>query len=566
MAANLTAVVSRAQDAQFVAQCSWAALRDQLPLRWPAPATTPACPKRRFRSQYVYQGCQDLADPQVWPHLTEFDLLLRLVDLAPLRPVLAHLLGWTSARGWPPFDPVSLFLLIGWQLVNGWTRGATLTHLADPRDCDYAQAFGFRDGVYPTEGGLRYFLSTLGQPQPDLDLHIAVPTVGQTAAERVALHRINYVLAQAVELLVTAGFITAEAWQQALLCPDGMIQLAASRLRCTAVTTACYEPTRAAAPRPCAAKAKERRGCDCNTAACEQSCRFAPPRDAQARCVCYAGSNQPKDSPNQSTAGDQAPPKGRLFYGYRSLPLQLADPQRRCSIVLLNHFQSAEASEEPPATAELLALAHLYPTLHVAAVAGDAAFGYERPLHIIYATLHARRVVDLRSHETDKDPADWLVRGYDDRGRPLCPGGYPLTAHGFDAQRQRQKWCCAHACQRNPTPSVRLPDTVYPPPECPYQGAAHPHGLIRNIAERLADGSLRLVRDVPFGSERWKQLYHRARNAVEGRNAFFERAGLKRLPVYGEARSRALSGLADVWLNLTTLARLCREATAATGG
>jgi hypothetical protein len=45
----------------------------------------------------------------------------------------------------------------------------------------------------------------------------------------------------------------------------------------------------------------------------------------------------------------------------------------------------------------------------------------------------------------------------------------------------------------------------------------------------------------------------------------FEHADLKRLPVYGEARSRALIGFGDVWLNLTTLARLFRQATAATG-
>jgi len=37
------------------------------------------------------------------------------------------------------------------------------------------------------------------------------------------------------------------------------------------------------------------------------------------------------------------------------------------------------------------------------------------------------------------------------------------------------------------------------------------------------------------------------------------------LPVYGDPRGRALTFQADVWLNLTTLARLVREATAATG-
>ena len=69
-----------------------------------------------------------------------------------------------------------------------------------------------------------------------------------------------------------------------------------------------------------------------------------------------------------------------------------------------------------------------------------------------------------------------------------------------------------------------------------------------------------------MGTLTWKRIYHRARNAVEGRNAAFQRWRLKRLPVCGDPRSRALIFQADVWLNLTTLARLVREATAATGG
>jgi hypothetical protein len=76
---------------------------------------------------------------------------------------------------------------------------------------------------------------------------------------------------------------------------------------------------------------------------------------------------------------------------------------------------------------------------------------------------------------------------------------------------------------------------------------------------------MRLVRDVLFLSLTWKRLYHRARNASESRNALFEDWGFKRLSVYGVPRSKALIFLADVWANLTTLARLVREATAATG-
>jgi len=59
--------------------------------------------------------------------------VLRLVDFGGLRPLLAHLLGWTSAQGRVPFDPISTFLFLGWQIVNGWSRAQALRNLKDPR-------------------------------------------------------------------------------------------------------------------------------------------------------------------------------------------------------------------------------------------------------------------------------------------------------------------------------------------------------------------------------------------------------------------------------------------------
>jgi len=41
---------------------------------------------------------------------------------------------------------------------------------------------------------------------------------------------------------------------QALACADGMLQDAASRMRCSAVRDSCYQPTTPQAPRPCPAK------------------------------------------------------------------------------------------------------------------------------------------------------------------------------------------------------------------------------------------------------------------------------------------------------------------------
>jgi len=564
MATNPTPVETRAQTATFVAQCSLVGLQDRLPLIWYVPPDTPPSPKKAYRSHYVYLGWEDLLTPATWEHLSDFDLLLRLVNFDPLRPVLAQCLGWTSARGWIPFDPVSIFLLIGWQITNDWSRAETLRHLRDPHYADYALRFGFEDGVYPTEGGLRYWLTALGQHSNTGETVL----VDEEQHIEVAIQRLNHLLAQSVALLVEHGFISPEAWEKALICPDGMIQDAASRMRCSSVRDTCYHSTSPDAPRPCPAKEKGRQGCDCDTTACASACQYATPRDPQARFIWYTGSNQRPDNPNQSTDPDRAKKnRGQARYGYRSLALLLADPARRFSLVLLDDFLSANQREEVPFAAQLLQLPTFYPDLHIDAVAGDAGFGYDVVLRIVYRHLHARRVIDLRAHQSDRDKASWPTRGYDDKGRPICPFGYAFTANGFDFDRQRHKWICAQACLNGGTPAVCVADASYPPDECPYLKPKHrPYGQIINIGERFEDDSTRLVRDVPVGTPAWKRLYHRARNAAEGRNSVFERWHLKRLPVYGDPRSRALSFQADVWLNLTTLARLVREATAATGG
>jgi hypothetical protein len=388
----------------------------------------------------------------------------------------------------------------------------------------------------------------------------------------VLVQRLNLLLAGALGVMQQTPVLTPQAWQAALLGADGHIHDAASHLRCISVSESCYQPCSPAHPRPCPAKDKQRRGCDCSSLACAQICRQATPRDPQARYVWYAGSNQPADHPNRSTVAPdpvqksgqisgQEPGEGR--YGYRSLPLRLADPQRRFSITLLSDVRPANEHEDVPSAALLMQLKDYYPDLQVDAVAADAGLGFESFLHTIFSHLHARRVVDQRQHDADRDEGQWPTRGYDDRGRPICNYGYSLLSYGFDRQRQRHKWCCDKACLLGKEPQVRLAQVDYPPPECPYQASQHTHGRVIHVAERAADASIRLVRDLPVGSPTWKALYRRARNAVEGRNATLQGWGLKRLPVFGLLRVKALLFLADALDTLITLARLVRQASQA---
>lgn len=557
MVANSSPSATRAADRLFITHCSLAGLRDRLPLRWPAPPDLPPSPKRSYRSQYDYRGWQDLDDPAVWAQLDPFDLTLRLIDFSPLRPVLARRLGWTSARGWTPFDPVSLFLLHGWQITNGWNRSELLKNLRKDRYTDYAQHFGFAAGDYPTEGGLRYWLTALGR-HSETGETITIPLSVEQVEER-AIQFLNELVAQSIELLVEAQVFSPETLTQALVCPDGMLHQAASSMHCAYVRAPCYQETSPARPRSCYAREQGQEGCACDTPACAPACRRATPRDPDARYVHYAGHNRAAEVATEPPA-DAA--RNQECYGYQSLPLQLVDRSRRFSAVLLDDFLPASARAEGPAAALLLQLARFYPDLRLDAVAGDAGFGYDVFLRTVYA-LQARRIIAQRRHPTDQDETLWPLRQYDDHGRPLCPYGYALTSNGFDRQRRRHKWFCGRACQRNKDPTVRLAETHYPPPQCPHLDA--PRGLVLNVGERFADGSIRLVRDAVVNSDEWERLYHRGRNAVEGRNAKREQWNQKRLPVYGTERGKAYTFLTDVWDNLTTLARLVQEATAATG-
>jgi hypothetical protein len=81
-----------------------------------------------------------------------------------------------------------------------------------------------------------------------------------------------------------------------------------------------------------------------------------------------------------------------------------------------------------------------------------------------------------------------------------------------------------------------------------------------NVGRTLPDGSLRLAREVPYGSPTWKKRYGR-RNLSESRNGSLETMGLKRLPSFGLTRGRKEIAVADFLVNLHTLARLVHQAT-----
>jgi hypothetical protein len=274
--------------------------------------------------------------------------------------------------------------------------------------------------------------------------------------------------------------------------------------------------------------------------------------DQAARLIHYAGGNKYADL---STPPDQG---SRNVYGYASNPDRLLDDRFACAWTVRTGLYPANSDERSLFPASFAYLRARFPYLPIGEVLADAALGFQNCLDPIWHA-GALRMVDIRAAEEDDDPQRRLQRGYDDQGHPLCLHGYPMRPNGHDYQRRRTKWCCQQVCLAPQTAGAEA--QPHPQlPECPYQTAQHPYGQVVNVGRTLPDGSVRLAREVPYGSPAWKQRYAR-RNLSESRNGSMEHLGLKRMASFGLTQARTENAIADFLTNLRTLGRLVQEAT-----
>ena len=245
------------------------------------------------------------------------------------------------------------------------------------------------------------------------------------------------------------------------------------------------------------------------------------------------------------------------MFGYRSIADRILDDRLHIAWTVRTTLHPASTDER---TAFGLGFTHLrqcFPSLRIGEWIDDAAVGYAECLRTIWEA-GALRMVDTRADAGDRNPETCLLRGYDAQGHPLCPHGYPLHSNGYDRQRRRRKWLCRQACRREPR---REGQAVQPVADCPYLDPQNDHalGYVLNVGLTFPDGSLRLARDIPYGSMQWKARYGRRSNS-ESRNGQLEGMGLKRMRSYGLPRNTKDVQMADLIVNLRTMGRLVQEA------
>ncbi len=550
---DVPAAERRLLTAHFVATFQWAALRPLLPLRLVVPPDVPPWSARRCRSHYQWLPPDDLHSAEDLSGLDDFDLLLRLFDFAPWRPILAQ--RFASHLGPPPFDPLSIGLALLLARWRDWDWPTLLTELHSvERGGGYCRRLGFDPADLPSASTLR------------MALKCTDATWLVQCADSLALGLMAY------GLIPTTSTFPGDPPQRGVsIALDSQLVEARSRMRCRYQNERCFLPP---AQRACAAREAQRKGCACDTAACAQHCRFATARDPQAAYVYYAGSNQPTSSPTAPAEGvtdANAHPssRGKHHFGYKSKGFNIVDDRLFTFWPLPGPFAPANSNDHLQTLPGFRALQRRFPHLAIGEVIADAGEGFDDILRFVHDDLQALRTIVLRQHTTDEDPLTCLQRGYDTHGHPLCGYGYQLAFNGHDYRRGDSKWVCRQRCRHRSQPDLILnsappADSPFPPnpSDCPYRDPYHPLGYTVRVGLALPDGDIRLARDLQVDSPTWKLRMGR-QSYAESRNAAQARRGVKRSPWFGQPNAAKASILADALTCALNVARFVREATLA---
>jgi hypothetical protein len=581
---DMPAAERRLLVSHFVATFEWSAIRPLLPLRLAIPPGVPPWRPRVCRSFYTWLPAEANLSATDLAGLDDLDLILRLFDFSPWRPILAQ--RFASQLGPPPFDPLSLGLSSLLAVWRDWKWSELLTELHSPeRGQGYCRRLGFDPADLPAEATFRTALA---------DTH-----------ERWWLQCIDSLALglMAYGLMPTQSTFPEDSSQQGVsIALDSQLVAARSHMRCRYQNERCFRPP---PERQCAARQDGKEGCACDTSACQDHCRHSTARDPQATYVFYSGSNQPATAPHRAAAGQESKTdtaacpasRGKHHFGYKSKAFNILDDRLFTFWPLPGPFVSADRNDHLQTLPGFEDLRRRFPALCIGEVLGDAGEGFDDILRYVHDDLHALRTLVPRAHASDKDLQTCLARGYDAQGNPVCSYGYRLAFNGHDYQRGDSRWVCHQRCLHRSTPDLVVPARVDPPPcacpaqdrpdsaqgagsappcaetpadlpagrpaaQCPYRDPAHPLGYVVIVNTTLPDGNIRLARDLKVGSPTWELRLGR-QSYAESRNAQQARLQLKRSPWYGQANSAKASLLGDALTCALNVARFVREATQA---
>lgn len=544
----------------FVTAFQWETILPLLPLRLVVPADVRPWRARLCRSRYLWLPPDDMQSAADLTGLDAFDLVIRIFDFSPWRPILGQ--RFSSNFGPPPFDPVSIGL--AWLLVcwRNWTWPTLVTELnSRERGLGYCRRLGFDPDDIPAESTFRE----------------AIRKTDEAWLLQCEDSLIQGLMAYGI--VPTQSTFPGDPPERGVsIAPDSQLVAARSRMRCRHQRAACFRPP---THRPCAAR-KAGKECKYNPDVGVHHCRGVTSRDPEAAYVFYVGSNQPSASPHtpvsgstQESGGTKGQKRGQHHFGYKSKGFNIVDDRLFTYWPISGPFVPANRNDHLQTIPGFEDLLRRFPNLSIGEVIADAGEGFDNILRYIHDDLKALRTIVPRRYSEDDDPLLCLKRGYDAQGTPICLHGYRLAFNGHDYQRGDSKWVCRQRCLHHPKPDITLDSAddrhpsadsdargVPPPSTCPYRDPQRPLGCVVIVDLALPDGDIRLARDLKVGSPMWKLRLGR-QSYAESRNACQARRGVKHSPWFGKPNAAKASILADILTCALNLVRFIWEATLA---
>ncbi len=227
----------------FASTFQWETVRPHLPIRLELPPGVRHWGPRTCRSHYQWIPPDDIRSADDLTGLDNFDLVLRLVDCTPWRPILGQ--RFSSHFGPPPFDPVSIglsWLLVRWR---DWKWHTLVTELhSRERGLGYCRLLGFDSNDLPAESTFRMALKNTD------------PAWLLLCEDSLILGLMAYGI-----IPTTSTFPGEPPDRGVSIATDSQLVEARSRMRCRYQNPTCFLPP---ARRTCAAKEADKKGCDCD--------------------------------------------------------------------------------------------------------------------------------------------------------------------------------------------------------------------------------------------------------------------------------------------------------------
>lgn len=223
----------------------------------------------------------------------------------------------------------------------------------------------------------------------------------------------------------------------------------------------------------------------------------------------------------------------KFYYGYTGYFLSTYNPALKIDLPLHIKLVQANRHDSHSAVFSLAEFRSLHPNLHIDAFISDSASDNYATFELLnYWRINA--VIALNG--TNKGNVKYTDNiTVNDKGVPICSGGYAMIFNGFCKDRCRLKWRCPRVCGKAA------------PCEACENCSPSPYGRVKYTKP---DWDLRLFTKIPRGSEHWKTIMKQRTAAERVNDRIMQDYGMEYTKLRGKKRIAFFSTIAAFNIHL----------------